>query len=267
LPETPKSPVILWGAFMNTDSIFSDNEKDLAPIFSPRMVSITMGCLWVLGIILVLTWPFKSLSHYIEGFRIPQTFLATFAGGLIMGSYLNLRCALGEIIPDSIFARLDRENVITYEEERGYLSYGFPISVLHTLVLHLLMLPFLILGAAVTGISQKGFGLGMAILFTASLLCRQVAFFLLLIWGRWRVPGYLGARVFYFLFLFATVFIEPFLNPILLLLKLHYGESVPVGPTIPSLFPYFLVVLSAIFIFLPVNQWIIRRNNRQRGTP
>ncbi len=111
---------------MKTDSIFGDSERDLAPIFSSSMVSITMGCLWVLGIILVLTWPFRSLFHYIEGFRIPQTFLATFVGGLIMVSYLNLRCALGEIIPDSIFARLEREDVTTFEEERDYLSYGFP---------------------------------------------------------------------------------------------------------------------------------------------
>jgi hypothetical protein len=250
---------------MKTDSIFGDSERDLAPIFSSSMVSITMGCLWVLGIILVLTWPFRSLFHYIEGFRIPQTFLATFVGGLIMVSYLNLRCAQGEIIPDSIFARLDREDVTTFEEERGYLSYGFPISALHTLVLHLLMLPFLILGGAVTGISLQGFILGLAILFTASLLCRQVSFFLLLIWGRWRVSGYLGARVFYILFLFATAFIAPFLNPILLLVNLHYGERVPIGPVIPTLFPYFLVVLSAILIFLLVNHWIIRRNNRQRG--
>ena len=251
---------------MKTDSIFGDSERDLAPIFSSRMVSITMGCLWVLGIILVLTWPFRSLFHYIEGFRIPQTFLGTFVGGLIMVSYLNLRCALGEIIPDSVFARLDREDITTFEEERGYLSYGFPISVLHTLVFHLLMLPFLILGAAATGISLQGFVLGLAILFTASLLCRQVSFFLLLIWGRWQVSGYLGARLFYILFLFATAYIAPSLNPVLLLLNLHYGEGVPIGPVIPSLFPYFLVVLSAILIFLLVNQWIIRRNNRQRGT-
>lgn len=250
---------------MKTDSIWSDSERDLAPIFSPRMVSITTGCLWVLGIILVLTWPFRSLPRYIEGFRIPQTFLTTFAGGLIMVSYLNLRCALGEIIPDSVFARVDREDVTTFEEERGYLSYGFPVSVIHTLVLHLLMLPFLILGAAASGISLQGFVLGLAILFTASLLCRQVSFFLLLIWGRWRVSGYLGARVFYVLFLFATVFIAPSLNPVVLLVKLHYGERVPIGPVIPSLFPYFLVVLSAILIFIPVNQWIIWRNNRQRG--
>ena len=251
---------------MKLDSIFGDSERDLAPIFSSSMVSITMGCLWVLGIILVLTWPFSSLFHYIEGFRIPQTFLGTFVGGLIMVSYLNLRCALGEIIPDSIFARLEREDITTFEEERDYLSYGFPLSVLHTLVFHLLMLPFLIIGKAATGISLQAFVLGLAILFTASLLCRQASFFLLLILGRWRVSGYLGARVFYILFLFATAFIAPFLNPVLLLVKLHYGERVPIGPVIPTLFPYFLVVLSAILLFFLVNQWIIRRNNRKRST-
>jgi hypothetical protein len=251
---------------MKLDSIFGESLRDLAPIFSSGMVSITMGCLWVMGIILVLTWPFKFLFQYLEAFRVPQTFLGTFVGGLIMISYLNLRCALGEIIPQSVFARVEREGVTTFEEERDYLAYEFPRSLLHILVFHLLLLPFLILGAAITGISYQDFFLGLGILFTASLLCRQAAFFLLLILGRWRVSGYVGARLFYIIFLFATAFVAPFLNPILLLVKLHYGEGVPIGPIIPSPFPYFLVILSAVLIFSVVNQWVIRRTNRQRST-
>jgi hypothetical protein len=251
---------------MKWESIFGESERDLAPIFSSGMVSITVGCLWVMGIILVLTWPFKFLFQYIEGFRIPQTFLGTFVGGLIMVSYLNLRCGLGEIIPKSIFARSEREGLTTFDEERDYCSYGFPQSVFHTLVFHLLLLPFLIIGAAVSGISLPAFVLGLAILITASLLCRQASFFLLLILGRWRASGYLGSRIFYVLFLFATVFIAPFLNPVLLLVKLHYGEEVPIGPIITGPSPYFMVVLSAIFIFSLMNQWLIRRNNRKRST-
>jgi hypothetical protein len=251
---------------MKWESIFGESERDLAPIFSPGMVSITMGCLWVMGIILVLTWPFKFLFQYIEGFRIPQTFLGTFVGGLIMVSYLNLRCGLGEIIPNSIFARLEREGITTFEEERDYLAYEFPHALLHILVFHLLLLPFLILGAAVTGISLQDFVLGLGILLTASLLCRQVSFFLLLILGRWQVSGYLGSRLFYFIFILATVFIAPFLNPVLLLVKLHYGEEVPIGPIITGPSPYFMVALSAILIFSLMNQWLIRRNNRKRST-
>jgi hypothetical protein len=161
---------------------------------------------------------------------------------------------------------VEREGVTTFEEERDYLVYEFPRSLFQTLVFHLLLFPFLILGAAVTGISFQDFFLGLGILLTASLLCRQAAFFLLLILGRWRVSGYMGARLFYFIFLFATAFLVPVLNPILLLVKLHYGEGVPIGPVIPGLSPYFLVTLSAILIFLLVNQWTIRRNNRKRSS-
>jgi hypothetical protein len=258
--------VIPLGASMKMDLIFGDSERDLAPIFSSTMVSITMGCLWLMGTIIVLTWPYATLFQYIKGFRIPQTFLSTFVGGLIMVCYMNLRCGLGEIIPKSIFARSEREGITTFEEERDYLSYGFPQSVLHTLVFHLLMLPFLIIGAALTGISLRVFALGLAILFTASLLCRQVSFFLLLVLGRWRLSGYLGARLFYILFLFASGFIAPLLNPVLLLVNLHYGKRLPLGPLIPTTNPYFLVVLSAILIFFLVNQWVIRRNIRHRST-
>ena len=252
---------------MKLDYIFGDNERDLSPIFSSNMASITMGCLWVMGIILVLTWPYAPLFQYIKDFRIPQTFLSTFVGGLIMVSYINIRCGLGEIIPKSIFARSEREGITTFEEERDYLFYGFPQSVLHTLVFHLLLLPFLIIGAAVTGIVPRDFALGLAILFTASLLCRQASFFFLLVLGRWRLSAYLGARLFYILFLFPTAFIAPFLNPVLLLVKIHYGERVPIGPIIPTPFPYFLVVLSAILLLFLANQWIIRHNTRQRSTP
>jgi hypothetical protein len=250
---------------MKWNDILGDSEKDLSPVFSPTMLSNTMGVLWVLGILLFLTWPFRSLFHYIEAFQIPQTFLGTFTGGLIMVSYLNLRCALGEIIPKSIFARPEREGITTFEEERDYFTYGFPQSVLHTLVFHLLMLPFLMIGSAVTGISLPAFALGLAILFTASLLIRQASFFLLLIFGRWRMSGYLGARLFYVLFLFATAFAAPFLNPVLLLVNLHYGGRLPIGPVIRSPSPYFLVVLSAILLLFLVNQWIIRRHNRHRS--
>jgi hypothetical protein len=259
-PITPSSPL---KTPMKFNCIFGDSERDLAPIFSTGMVSITVGSLWVMGLILVLTWPYSSLFQYIKTFRIPQTFLGTFVGGLIMVSYMNLRCGLGEIIPKSIFARLEREGLATFEEEREYVSCGFPQSVLHTLVLYLLMLPFLVIGAALTGISLKAFAQGLALLFTASLLCRQVSFFLLLVWGRWRLSGYLGARLFFVLFLFATGFIAPSLNPILLLVKLHYGERVPIGPVIPTLTPYFIAVLSAVLLLFIFNQWIIRRGIRK----
>lgn len=262
-PIIPSSPV---KPPMKFNSIFGDSEKDLAPIFSTGMVSITIGSLWIMGLILVLTWPYSSLLQYIKNFRIPQTFLGTFVGGLIMVSYMNLRCGLGEIIPKSIFARLEREGLATFEEERGYASYGFPQSVLHTLVFYLLMLPFLVIGAALTGISPRAFAQGLAILFTASLLCRQVSFFLLLVCGRWRLSGYLGARLFFVLFLFATGYIAPSLNPILLLVNLHYGERVPIGPVIPTLIPYFLTVLSALLLLFFFNQWIIRREIRKGGS-
>ncbi len=250
---------------MKWNFIFGETEKDLSPIFSSNMVSITMGSLWLMGIILILTWPYRFLFQYLEGFQIPPTFLCIFVSGLIMISYLNLRSALGEIIPDSFFARLEREGVTTFEEERDYLTYGFPQSLFHTLVFHLLLLPFLIIGAAITGIPLSNFFLGLAVLFTSSLLCRQVSFFLLLTLGRWQVSGYVGARLFYFIFLFATAFIAPFLNPVLLLVKLHYGERVPFGPVIHSLFPFFVVVLSSVLFFLLLNQGIIRRNNRKRS--
>ncbi|OGP49737.1 MAG: hypothetical protein A2Y79_05480 [Deltaproteobacteria bacterium RBG_13_43_22] len=251
---------------MKLDNIFSDSEKDLAPIFSSNMVLITIVNLWVLGIILVLTWPYSPLFEYIQSFRIPHTYLGIFVGSLIMISYMNLRCALGEIIPKGGFARSEREGLTTFEEERDYLSYEFPHSVFHTLVLHLLILPFLIIGAATTGVALPAFFLGLAILFTASLLCRVVSFFFLLVLGRWRLTGYLGARVFYLLFLFATAFFAPFLNPVLLLGNLHYGERVPMGPIISTPLPYFLAVLSALLLFFLVNQWILRHNIRKRST-
>ncbi len=249
---------------MKFDFIFNDSEKDLAPFFSSSMISITMGYLWVLGFILVLTWPYSPLFRYLEIFRVPQAFLSTFVGSLIMVSYISLRCGLGEIIPHGGFAIMEREDLPTFEEERDYLFYGFPQAVFQTLWFHLLMLPFLLVGAAVTGISWQTFALSLAVVFTASLLCRQISFFLLLLLGRWRQTGYYGARLFYLLFLGATAFFAPVLNPVLLLYNLHYGERVPIGPILPTTLPYFITVLSTLFLFFLASHWMIRRNTRRR---
>jgi hypothetical protein len=251
---------------MKLDFILNDSEKDLAPFFSSAMISITMGYLWVLGIILVLTWPYSPLFQYLEIFRIPQAFLSTFVGSLIMVSYINLRCGLGEIIPHSGFAILERENLPTSEEERDYLFYGFPQAVLQTLWFHLLMLPFLLVGAAVTGISLPTFTLSLAVVSSASLLCRQISFFLLLLLGRWHSIGYYGSRLFYLLFLGGTAFFVPILNPVLLLYNLHYGERVPIGPILPTTVPYFIVVLSVLFLFFLASEWIIRRRTLHNRT-
>ncbi|MEW6187897.1 MAG: hypothetical protein AB1585_19385 [Thermodesulfobacteriota bacterium] len=250
---------------MKLDYILGESEKDLAPIFSSPMSSITLSSLWIMGILLFLSWPYTSLYRYLQDARIPWTFFSTFAGALIIISYINIRCGLGEIIPNIVYARLEREGVTTREEERDYFSYGLPQTLIHTLTLLLLLLPFLILAGAINGIPWRIFILGLSIIFSASLLCRQVAFLLLLIWGRWRLSGYLGARLFFCFFLFATGFFLPAINPLLLLFNLHFGQRLPLGPVIPSVVPYFTVIPAVILVFSVFLQWVIFRKNRRRG--
>jgi hypothetical protein len=250
---------------MRWDDLLRDSSKNLAPIFSANMSSITLGCLWLMGVVLFFSWPYASLDQYLQEFRIPWTYFSTFGGALIMIAYVNLRAAQGEIIPDISYARLEREGIVTYEEERPYLAYEFPQALIHIFILLLLLLPFLILGAVVTGITFNHFLIGLSVLFTGSLLCRQCSFFLFQLGGRWRLTGYLGARLFYCLFLFLSGFVIPEYNPLLLLFNLHFGERVPVGPIIPSPAPYFSAVFSAIVVFVVLNQWAFSRRIGQRG--
>lgn len=252
---------------MNLEDLLRDSEKDLSPLFSEAMVSVIFGSLWIMAVLLFLSWPHSSLSRHLQDFHLPWTFFCTFAGALIITAYVNMRCGLGEILPKVVSARMDREGLTTFDEEKDYFSYAFPQTFWQTMFLILLLFPFLVLGAMIHGTTLSDFLVALEILFSASFLCRQAGFFFLLLWGRWRFGGYWSGRLFYLAWFFGTAFSFPALNPLLLLFHLHFGQRVPLGPEVSSPLPYFFLVVF-LFLFFTIFCWrLIRRKNLVRRRP
>ena len=252
---------------MRFDYFTNDTERSLAPFFSPRMLDITFACIWILGLLLMILWPLKSPSHFIEEYRVPLLFPGIFVAALIINSYVNLRCGRGEMSRDDFIARLERKKVITLEEEHEYFSYGLVESLLHTLFLLLLTLPLLIVSATISGISLPVFAKALSILFITSLLCRLFGFLMYLFYGRWSKLGYLWTRMFFIFSIFSTGFFAGSLNPILLIYSLHRGGEIPSGFPMSAYSLYIMIVACGIILLTLANQAIVRRTmHKERST-
>ena len=252
---------------MRFDYLTNDTERSLAPFFSPRMLDITFACIWILGLLLMILWPFKAPSHFIEEYRIPLIFPAIFVAALLINSYVNLLCGRGEMSRGDFLARYERKEVITLEEEHDFFSYGLVESLLHSLFLLLLMLPLLIVSATISGISLPVFAKVLSILFTASLLCRMFGFLIYLLYGRWSKVGYLLTRMFFIFSIFLTVFFAGFANPILFIYSIHRGVEIPSGFPMSAYSLYIIIVACAILLLMLANQAMVRRNmHKERST-
>lgn len=252
---------------MRFDYLADPTEKSLAPFFSPRMLSVTFNCIWILGVLLMVFWPKKGLFNFIEENEIPLVFLPTFVAALLINSYVNLRCGRGEMYPKDILYKLEGKGVTTFEEENDFFSYGLVESLLHTMFLLLLLLPMLLVSAGLSGISLQVFAKALSILFTSSLLCRLFGFLMYPCSGKWSLVGYLSIRLFFIFFMFVTVVFAPFANPILLINALYKGEEILSPSPMSTYAVYMMLVTAAILLFTLANQAIVRHNiHRERTT-
>jgi len=204
--------------------ITNDDEKSLAPFFSPLMSSITYNYVWILGAILLISWPHKSLYQYIQSHNMPLTFMGVFAASMIMISYIQIRCGRGEIFVKDSYGKMLREGIRTFEEDNGFIFYGLPQSILHILFFVLLSLPMLIFAASISGVGVEHLLMALFIIFMSALVCRWFAFLIYLLLGRWSFWGYLLPRLFFILIFFMTALYNDFANPVLLLNLFFEGE-------------------------------------------
>jgi hypothetical protein len=244
---------------MRFDYITSDTEKFLAPFFSPRILSITFNCIWILGLLLMLLWPQKDLFNFIEEQKIPLNFLGIFGATLLINSYVNLRFGRGEMSPDDFFIGTARKEVVTFEEEHDFLANGLVEFLLHTLLLLLLLLPILVFSATISSVTPQIFVKAFSILFTSSVLCRMFGFLMYLLCGKRNLVGYLLARIFFISFVFATGFFAAFVNPILLIRSLHRGEEILGRFSMSAYSLHMIIVTSAILFLTLANQAMVRR--------
>ena len=244
---------------MKFDYLTDNSEKSLAPFFSAKMLVVTFNSIWILGLILIIFWPRRTLFLFVMGHRIPLSFFVVFAVALLVNSYVNLRCGRGEIFQHRLSSRLAMENIVTFEEMRDFFSYGFVAFLLHTLFLLLFLLPLLIVSAAISAVTPVVLIKALSIIFTVSLCCRMFGFLVFLLWGRWRFVGYLTTRTFYIFFIFATGAFAGYVNPALLLHAFYGGQALFAPLSANAYFIYMIVVTFAILLLAMVNQRMVRR--------
>ena len=233
-----------------------DSEKSLAPFFSKMVLAASFLVVVIIVAVMFVFWPRQPLSSFMIAEKIPHTFFLIFGATLIVYSYVNLCCGCGDMIQRGYHIIKYPTDKSTFEKEIGFYHYGLIEFLLHTLLLLLPFVPLLILPAAISAVSLITLIKAVSILFTASLVCRMFGFMVYLLWGRLSTLGYFVARTLMILFIFGTIFLAPFINPLRLLYLLNQRPN-----GIGLAFVYYMVIaLGAILCLSITNHILVRRN-------
>jgi hypothetical protein len=244
---------------MRAEYLFDAGGRSLAPFFSRTMLSLAFNCVFILSLIFLLFWPYRELSAYVAGQQTPLSFLGVFTAAALINGYVGLLCGGNEAHPRDYFSRMDRKSVVTFEEERGFLTYGLVGFALHTLFLLGLQLPLLLAAAALTGVSWVDLIRALSILFITALLCRLAGFLSYLHLGAWTRFGYVTTRTFFLVFILATGLLLPAANPVLELYAIYEELPMTFAPPLGGYAGFLLVTLAAMLALILAVQTRIRR--------
>ena len=233
-----------------------ESEKSLAPFFSKHVLEAVMVSVVIVGVFLIIFWSRRPLAELIATGNEPTIFFLVFAATLIVNSYVNLCCGGGELVRKGYHMIHYQTGKPTYEMDLDFYRYGLIEFLLHTLILLLPFLPLLSLAAFSPAVSMLTFIMAVCVLYTTSLFCRMSGFLVYLSWGRSSTLGYFAARALMILFVFATIFIAPIINPLQLLYRLNQS---PDSNSYPFAI-YTAVVLFVILILIVVNNALVRRH-------
>ncbi len=247
---------------MRPDYLTSTTENHLTPFFSPRMLKLYFDCIWTFGLLLLLFWPKKALHDYIYHYNAPMCFSAGFITGIIIISYVSLRCGRGEMVHTGYIHRMERKEVVFAEETHDFVSYGLIEFFLHTILLILLLFPMLIWASGVSGIRLSIFAKAVLVLFLSSLACRLFGFLMYLMFGKWSKTGYFCARIFFILFIFLTGVFAPVVNPLRLIHILQVKEKMITWSLTGAYSIFSFMGVCLVLSLILVSNIILRKRNQ-----
>jgi hypothetical protein len=236
-----------------------ESEKSLAPFFSQRVLETVMVGVAIVGAFLMVFWSRRPLADLIASGNEPKIFFLVFAATLIVNSYVNLCCGGGEMVRKGYQMINYPTDTPTYEMDIDFYRYGLIEFLLHTLLLLLPFLPLLSLAAFGPAVSMITFTMAVCVLYTTSLFCRMSGFLVYLSRGRSSTLGYFTARALMILFVFATIFFAPAVNPLQILYRLQQNPN----SSGYSFVIYLAIVLFAILILIWVNNALVSRHINQ----
>jgi len=232
-----------------------ESEKSLAPFFSKRVLETVWAAVAIVGVFAMVFWSRQPLAELIAAGNTPTIFFLVCAATLIVYCYVNLCCGGGEMVRRGYYMMNYRTDKPTHEMEIAFYRYGLIEFILHTIVLLLPFLPLLSLAAVSSAVSMITFIKAVSILFAASLLCRLSGFLVYLFWGRSSTLGYFAARGLMILFVLATLFFAPVINPLRQLYLLNQNPDS--GSDLFAIYTAF--VSFAIMMLILVNNVLVSR--------
>ena len=246
---------------MNWYFLSDESEKSLAPFFSKHVLESVMAGVAIVGIFSVVLWSRRPLAEYFVAGQGPKIFFLVFAATLIVYSYINLCCGGGELVRRGYHMINYPTDQPTHEMEIAFFRYGMIEFVLHTIAMLLPFLPLLFLAALGSAVSTAIFAMAVSILFSASLFSRLTGFLIYLLWGRFSTLGYFIARLTMIVFVFATLFIVPAVNPLRLLYQLnHNPDGIGFGYAI-----YMAAVSVAILVLILLSNALVNRHLKRKN--
>jgi hypothetical protein len=236
-----------------------ESEKSLAPFFSKRILEAVMAGVAIVAALLIVLWPRRPFYVIITAEDEPTIFFLVFAATLIVNSYINLCCGVGDMHRKGYHIIAYQPDKPTYEKEISFYQYGLIQFFLHTILLYMPFLPLLALAAYSTAVPAIAIFMAAGVLLTTSFFCRLTGFLIYLWKGRSSTLGYFVARFLMIVFVFVTILPAPGTNPlrILYLLNRH-----PMNSSY-SFTIYMAIVTSAIFVLILWNNALVRRYIRK----
>jgi len=238
-----------------------ESEKSLAPFFSRHVLGSLTAAVGIAALVLVVFWSRQSLAEILAVGNVPTVFFLVFAATLLAVSYVNLCCGAGELVRRSYLIMNYQTEEPVHEKEIAFYRYGLIEFFLHTALLLLPFLPLLSLSAFSSAVSLASFTMAVSILFTTSLFCRFSGFLVYLIWGRSSTLGYFVARAQMIVFVIATIFVVPVVNPLRLLYQLNLSPDEQGG----AFAIYTAVVSFAILVLVLVSNAMVNRHMKRSG--
>lgn len=246
---------------MNVYYLTDESEKSLAPFFSKRILKAVMAGVTIVAAMLVISWPRRPFSEIIAAADEPVTFFLVYSAALIVNSYISLCCGGGDMIRKGYHIISYQPDKPTWEKEIDFYRYGLVQFVLHTLLLYLPFMPLLAATAFSMAVPGSAVFMAAGVLYTTSLTCRLIGFLIYLWRGRASTLGYFAARLLMILFVFATIFPLPVLNPLRILYRLHHHPTDSGYP-----FAIFMAVVSfVIFVLILWSSLLVRRYMQKEG--
>jgi hypothetical protein len=219
--------------------------------------------LMALATVLFVIWP---KSQYLRVGSPPLTFSILAIVATLIVAYLSFSFGADRLAEDATpFTRSWLLGLnIRLRTAIGGLTL---LTLLHTLFLIALAFPLLVSAAHVSGMSAQNFGRALLLMVTCTLAYRWLGVLALCVWERQEFVRYVVTRAAFVVFVLASAFFFPPLNPLLGLISMTFGEELGqvvelFGQQIPyatlSLIIHLRLLLGAYIMVLNLLKWWFR---------